>query len=106
MRYSDLAYCRKGEFLQRLAELLAHDSCGMMWGWGLDLKQPNAKHVLYLDLPQGQVSLHSVRRFTGPDYPGKWDGMNASEGRVIQFCDAVWRNGTPARGEGSKGLDT
>lgn len=106
MRYSDLAYCRKGEFLQRLAELLAHDSCGMNWGWGLDLKQPNAKHVLYIDLPQGQVSLHSVHRFAGPDYPGKWDESRASEDRVIEFCDAVWRNGTPARGEGSKGLDT
>ena len=63
MRYKDLAYCRKGEFLKRLARLLEHDDCGMAWGWGLDLKQHKANHVLYIDLPQGQVSLHSVQRF-------------------------------------------
>jgi len=89
MSYKDLAYYRKGEFLERLASLLAHDECGMVWGWGLDMKQSNAKHVLYIDLPQGQVSLHSVRRFAGPDYSGIWDGSNASEERVIQFCESL-----------------
>ena len=94
--YKDLAYCRKGDFLKQLADLLVHDDCGMAWGWGLDLQQPQANHVLYLDLPQGQVSLHSVQRFAGPDYPGEWDGTNATEDRVIAFCDSHWRGGSSA----------
>ncbi len=89
--YKDLAYGRKGKFLKLLAGLLARDDCGMAWGWGLDLKQPKAKHVLYIDIPQGQVSLHSVQRFAGPDYHGAWDGRDATEDRVIQFCESLWR---------------
>lgn len=95
--YKDLAYCRKRTFLKQLAELLAHRDCGLTWGWGLDLKQPQANHVLYIDLPQGQVSLHSVQRFVGPDYPGDWDGQNATEDRVLQFCASVWRGAAPAK---------
>ena len=89
-RYSALAYERKGDFLQQLGDLLFEDNCGMTWGWGLDANQPVAKHVLYLDLPQGQVSLHSVVRFAGQDYHGEWDGTNYSEKRVVTFCDCVW----------------
>ena len=88
--YKDLAYSRKGDFLKRLADLLAQDNCGMAWGWGLDLEQHHANHVLYIDLPQGQVSLHSRQRFAGPDYPGEWDGQNATEDRVIGFCESLW----------------
>ncbi len=94
--YKDLAYGRKGKFLKLLAGLLARDNCGMAWGWGLDTKQTKAKHVLYIDLPQGQVSLHSLQRFTGPDYPAEWDGRNATEERVIRFCHSLWRGGSSA----------
>lgn len=94
--YNDLAYGRKGEFLKRLAELLVRDDCGMAWGWGLDLKQPKAKHVLFIDLPQGQVSLHSVQRFVGADYHGEWDGTNATEDRVIAFCESFWHGESSA----------
>ena len=34
--YTDLAYERKGECLQRLCELLSEDACGMRWGWQHD----------------------------------------------------------------------
>lgn len=44
------------------------------WGWGLDRGQPVHRHVLYVDLPTGQVSFHSEFRGEGPDYPGEWDG--------------------------------
>lgn len=96
VRFTDIAYRRKGMFLERLAALLAEDSLGMVWGWGSDDNQPEARHVLYIDLPQGQVSLHSLERFVGPDYPGAWDGTSASAYRVIQFCDWVWRGGAAA----------
>lgn len=91
--YRKLAYDRKSNFLERLANLLAQDACGMTWGWGLDAQQSGAEHVLYVDLPHGQVTFHSTKRFVGPDYPGKWDGKRASESRVIEFCDWVWRGG-------------
>lgn len=63
----------------------------MNWGWGRDPAQPFAKHVLYVDLPLGQVSFHSESRYVGPDYGGEWDGDRASEGRVVQFCDVVMK---------------
>ncbi len=88
--YKDIAYRRKGEFLERLVALLAKHSFGMRWGWGHDDSQPKAQHVLYVALPQGQVSLHSLERYAGPDYPDAWDGMNANAERVIAFCDWVW----------------
>lgn len=89
--YRELAYTHKGKSLERLANLLAQDDCGMIWGWGLDGKQSGPEHVIYIDLPQGQVSFHSTQRFAGPDYPGKWDGKRASESRILEFCDQVWR---------------
>lgn len=87
--YSKLAYQRKGNFLEKLASLLSEDNCGMVWGWGVDPNDRHASHVLYIDLPQGQVSFHSTQRFAGPDYPAQWDGKKASEHRVLAFCHAV-----------------
>lgn len=104
--FTEIAYRRKAVIVERLADLLARDDCGMVWGWSVNPRQPIAQHVLYIDLPQGQVSFHSVRRFIGRDYPGAWDGMNANEDRIIQFCETVWRGGSPTGGMGSKGLGT
>ena len=87
--YQDLAYERKGECLKQLCIALDVDACGMQWGWDFDLDQPYAKNVLYVDLPQGQVSFHSEARYVGPTYEGEWDQKHASENRIIEFCDAV-----------------
>jgi hypothetical protein len=86
------AYDRKNWSLQNLAELLAlrAEALGIQWGWGLDEKAVGFTHVLYIDLPQGQVSFHSAVRYQGPHYLGAWDGaVGASQMRVVQFADAA-----------------
>jgi hypothetical protein len=61
------------------------------WGWGIDNQMPefSPRHVLYIELPQGQVSFHSHERFAGPDYLAKWDAQHASAERILRFCDEV-----------------
>ena len=51
--------------------------------------RPYARHVLYVDLPQGQVSFHSRVKYDGPEYGGDWDGKYKSEERIVEFADAV-----------------
>jgi hypothetical protein len=87
--YRDLSYDRKNKMLVRLCERLEVDDCGLRWGWGKDVKQPFAQWVLYLELGNGQISFHSPTRFDGPKYDGGWDGKDASEDRIIAFCEAV-----------------
>jgi hypothetical protein len=82
--FRELAYARKNNLLRRLCEVLAES--GLVWGWGIDEGQPFNHHVLYVDLPCGQVSFHSGERMAGPDYPGQWDGKRVSEARVISYC--------------------
>jgi hypothetical protein len=44
-------------------------------------------HVLYVELPTGQVSFHTGYREDGPDYGREWDGVKgASAGRVCQWA--------------------
>jgi hypothetical protein len=97
--HRSLAYKRKGKCLSCLCKLLQADACGLTWGWAYDGKQQVAKCVLYIDLPNGQVSFHSTDRFAGPDYPGKWDGENKSEQRILSFCDQLMRSARRARRE-------
>lgn len=89
-RYRDHAYRRKGECLSSLCfRLLSQNE--ISWGWKIDLGQSYAPWVLYVDLPQGQVSFHALERDQGPDYPGDWDGLHASESRILDFCDScLW----------------
>lgn len=88
--YSDLAYDRKGETLRSLCKTLAEDDAGIRWGWGLDDNTEFAPHVLYVDIPTGQVSFHSLDRFDGPDYPGSWDGVkDVSAARILLWCDRM-----------------
>jgi hypothetical protein len=89
-RYRDLAYARKGEALDKLCRHLLAQCPSLRWGWGYDPEQPYADWVLYVDLPgYGQVSFHSPDPGVGPDYPGEWDGSGQSEGRILDFCEAV-----------------
>lgn len=91
--YRQMAYDRKNWAMQQLCEILTvhAERLGILWGWQKDEVQEFHKWVLYVELPaQGQVSFHSAERYGGPDYPGEWDGlMNASEGRVIAYCDSL-----------------
>ncbi len=87
--YRDLSYEAKGKAMAKLCKELTDDSCGLMWGWAEDLKQSINSFVLYVELPNGQVSFHSPQRFDGPDYEQGWDGMRLSETRIIHFCQAV-----------------
>ena len=96
--FRTLAYKRKGGCLSVLCKLLQADACGLTWGWGYDGTQQFAKCVLYVDLPNGQVSFHSTDRFAGPKYQGEWDGEYKSEQRILSFCDGVIRSAKRAQG--------
>lgn len=87
-RYRDQAYEKKEWSIGNLvlALLTEAETVKFMWGWGLDAKQAVHKHVLYIDLPTGQVSFHTTARGVGPDYPGQWDGVpGQSAGRVVTW---------------------
>jgi len=89
--YRELSYEQKGYSLKRLCEILGEASLGFCWGWKRDGGPRGSANpwVLYVDLPNGQVSFHSALRYAGPDYEGDWDGLRASEGRILAFTDAV-----------------
>ena len=90
--YRGMAYERKQWAMENLARILAQHAadCGIAWGWGVDSKQDFHRYVLYVDLPTGQVSFHTDKRGTGPDYPAEWDGVrNASEQRICSFVAGV-----------------
>jgi hypothetical protein len=88
--YRGLAYDRKGESLKELASVLVEHGMqiGITFGWGRDEGSFNP-WVLYVELPNGQCSFHSPERYDGPDYLGEWDGVRASEERIINFCQVV-----------------
>lgn len=91
------AYDTKGWAMDNLCRLLAAhaaESGVVAWGWGVDPKQPVHKHVLYVELPTGQVSFHAEARGEGPDYPKAWDGIEGKGGtRIIDWCaPMLWRH--------------
>jgi hypothetical protein len=86
--YRGMAYDRKEWAIENLCTALsAHAAgAGLVWGWGIDDKQPVHKRVLYVDLPTGQVSFHCASSSPGPDYPGQWDGMpGQSPDRILRW---------------------
>jgi hypothetical protein len=85
--FSREAYGRKQWAMDNLCNALTEHAAviGDRWGWGVDDKQPVHRHVLYIDLPTGQVSFHSAVRGRGPDYAGAWDG------RPAQSADRICR---------------
>lgn len=86
-----MAYDRKAWALENLTQILVRHASelGIRFGWRHYPELEHAAWVLYVDLPQGQVSFHSVARMKGPDYPYQWDGQRQSPARIVQFCDAV-----------------
>jgi hypothetical protein len=105
-RYSGAAYDTKDWSLQNLCRVLGdHDrwdptdgaGLGIKWGWGHDAKTVNFEHVLYIELPTGQVSFHTGRRGDGPDFPGQWDGVvDAAPSRIILWIAQLCATEPPA----------
>jgi hypothetical protein len=94
-RFRRAAYDVKNWSLGELCRLLQEHALarGLRWGWKHDPTQSFHNWVLYVDLPQGQVSFHTAGRLAGPDYPGDWDGKHASAERIMAFCDTVFCGG-------------
>jgi hypothetical protein len=90
--FSKMAYDTKNFSLKQLCDaLLKHgDGFGITFGWKVDPRESFASWVLYVDLPNGQVSFHCTERYAGPDYPGEWDQQHASQERMLAFCDSVY----------------
>jgi hypothetical protein len=86
--YRGRAYDRKEEAMSAVCALL--NGTKYQWGWGSDDDQPMYRHVLYLDLPTGQVSFHAAVRGQGPDYPGSWDGIpRQSPSRICRWAAII-----------------
>lgn len=87
--YRGMAYDRKQWAMDNLVRELQswRGVTEITWGWGEDAAQEFHRWVLYVDLPNGQVSFHTAARGLGPDYPGQWDRVrNASPQRICSFC--------------------
>ncbi len=79
------AYDKKQWAMDNLARALT-ELGALPWGWKLDPKQEFHNWVLYVDLPNGQVSFHTAARGAGPDFAGDWDGVkDASATRVCRY---------------------
>jgi hypothetical protein len=78
--YRDMAYDRKEYSIGNLAAALTRDAAGLgiRWGWLIDPNESAHAWVLYVDLPEGQVSFHTGTRGPGPDYAGVWDGARGT----------------------------
>lgn len=91
--YRGMAYDRKEWALGNLAVALSEHASrlGIIWGWGIDTALQERgdphHHVLYVELPTGQVSFHTGRRGGGPDYLKPWDGMRGQGAtRICSWC--------------------
>lgn len=96
--YRRMAYDRKSWAIDNLCKALVEHAgaLGIGWGWSEDPAQPVHRHMLYVDLPTGQVSFHSQWRGLGPSYPGTWDGeRGAGPARICR-----WIAGLLGRAEG------
>jgi hypothetical protein len=87
------AYDRKQESIAAVCTVLSKHAAklGIKWGWQKDETTPGFEWVIYIDLPQGQVSFHGPARGSGPMYLTGWDGKRLSTERICAFCDAVMR---------------
>lgn len=81
-RYKDASYNTKNWAIANLCTHLARhgQALGIGWGWAIDVaavkRDDPFQHVLYVDIPTGQVSFHGRERGAGPDYLRDWDGKN------------------------------
>lgn len=91
----DWALTRLYYALHDYAEIL-----GIVWGWGTDPACPGFAHVLYADIPTGQVSFHSSVGGGLPAYAKPWDGSGDTRSRIArwakQLIDDKASTGLPA----------
>lgn len=95
--YKTEAYRRKDWSIQNLAKAL-HETPdhGLTWGWAIDEElrgrlDPH-HHILYVDLPTGQVSFHVGERYVGPDYVGEWDeAKGTAPARICKFVAELFK---------------
>jgi hypothetical protein len=75
--FKAIAYEKKEFSIDNLCQVLDEHAAalGVHWGWGFDDKQPYHRHVIYVEIPTGQVSFHTSFRRLGPNFDGKWDGI-------------------------------
>lgn len=91
--HRESAYGRKQWSMDNLCKALQQHAGLLLipWGWKEDPGQEFHKWVLYVDLPNGQMSFHTERRGQGPDYDGEWDGVKGMCGqRVVSFCQKLF----------------
>lgn len=97
--YKAEAYRRKDWSIENLSSALYADEwhgLELSWGWSIDQDLRDRgdphHHILYVDLPTGQVSFHCGSRYHGPDYSGSWDGVRdqAAE-RICRFVADVFK---------------
>lgn len=96
--YRRMAYDRKRWSIENLSAALDKNAgeLGIVWGWGVDNCQAVHRHVLYIDLPTGQVSFHTDMRSDGPHHAKGWDGVRgASVGRLLDWIAGLFAE-TPA----------
>jgi len=84
-RFRGASYEVKNYSLFNLCESLKNSS--LTWGWKRDPNTPGYEWVLYVELPNGQVSYHSSIRGSGPEYQFDWDGQRETTSRVLAYCD-------------------
>lgn len=95
------SYDRKDWSIENLCRILAEHGAALgiaSWGWQIDAAMAAAgdphHHVVYVDLPQGQVSFHTATRHAGPDYFQPWDGATgAAPDRICRFVASVLEAG-------------
>ncbi|MFT4117491.1 hypothetical protein [Bradyrhizobium sp.] len=95
------AYERKDWSIRNLAGALAKYDFGWRWGWSIDAdlrgRGDPHHHILYIELPHGQVSFHVGERYDGRDYSGEWDGVkNLAADRICRLAALVFEGGADA----------
>lgn len=99
--YRQQAYERKSWSLDLLAKALAAHAAplGIAWGWARDDRAIGFENVVYIDLPTGQVSFHNQVRGVGPDFTGKWDGVQGkAPERICRWINKIMHT-APKRAE-------
>ena len=95
--FKTAAYDRKDWSIRNLAhELWRPFDHDLTWGWAVDEALRDRgdphHHILYIELPTGQVSFHVGQRYDGPDFDGKWDGVRDVQAeRVCRFVAEVFK---------------
>ncbi len=94
--FRSMAYEKKSWSISVLSGILEVHATSMrlIWGWGIDdflrKRDDPHHHVLYVELPNGQVSFHNGQRHGGPMFMGKWDGARGQgPGRICNWIASI-----------------